>query len=564
METQHSPAKFRCTGTAKRPAGKHWLTTYGSAIPAEIDPDAHASVTDMLVEAMQRFADKPAFRCFGQTLTYADTDRLSRNFAAYLQNRLGVRKGDRIAVMLPNIPAFPLAMLGIVRAGAVQVNVNPLYTPRELEHQLNDAGVETVVIFSGVSATLAEIINKTAVKHVITASPGDGTAVKLPGPAVDPRLTDTISFADALQQGSDLKFTPVRLSGDDLLFLQYTGGTTGLSKGAALSHRNLVANTEQFKAFVQPQVRRPGEEVVVTALPLYHVFALMVNFISYYSLGAENWLVPNPRDMDSFVGILGEARCTVFTGVNTLFGGLVMHPKIGEVDFTTLRVAIGGGASVHPATSAKWKALTGADILEGYGLSETSPILTLNPMRAEPFTATVGLPMPSTDIKLLDENDNEALLGEAGEICAKGPQVMKGYWQKPDANTAAFTPDGYFRTGDIGVFDAKGYLKIVDRKKDMIIVSGFNVYPNEVEAVAAACAGVAECACVGRPDEKTGEAVGLFVAKAPGASLSEADLMAHCRRELAAYKVPKDVRFLEALPKSTVGKILRRDLRGQA
>jgi long-chain acyl-CoA synthetase len=521
-------------------------------------------VTDMLVDAMQRFADKPAFRCFGQTLTYADTDRLSGNFAAYLQNRLGVRKGERIAVMLPNIPAFPLAMLGIVRAGAVQVNVNPLYTPRELEHQLNDAGVETIVIFSGVSATLAEIINKTAVKHVITASPGDGTAAKLPGPAVDPRLADTISFTDALQQGADLKFTPVRLSGDDLLFLQYTGGTTGLCKGAALSHRNLVANTEQFKAFVQPHVRRPGEEVVVTALPLYHVFALMVNFISYYSLGAENWLVPNPRDMDSFVGILREARCTVFTGVNTLFGGLVMHPKIGEVDFTTMRVAIGGGASVHPATSAKWKALTGADILEGYGLSETSPILTLNPMRAEPFTATVGLPMPSTDIKLLDENDNEAPLGEAGEICAKGPQVMRGYWQKPDANVAAFTPDGYFRTGDIGVFDEKGYLKIVDRKKDMIIVSGFNVYPNEVEAIAAACAGVAECACVGRPDDKTGEAVRLFVTKAPGANLCEADLIAHCRRELAAYKVPKDVRFLDALPKSAVGKILRRDLRGQA
>jgi long-chain acyl-CoA synthetase len=564
MELQYSPAKFRCTETAERPAGKHWLTTYGSAIAAEIDPDAHASVTHMLVEAMQRFADRPAFRCFGQTLTYADTDRLSRNFAAYLQNRLDVCKGDRIAVMLPNIPAFPLAMLGIVRAGAVQVNVNPLYTPRELEHQLNDAGVETIVIFSGVSATLAEIINKTAVKHVIVASVGDGTAAKLPGPAVDARLADTVGFADALQQGADLKFTPVRLSGDDLLFLQYTGGTTGLSKGAALSHRNLVANTEQFKAFVQPHVRRPGEEVVVTALPLYHVFALMVNFISYYSLGAENWLVPNPRDMDSFVDILREARCTVFTGVNTLFGGLVMHPKIGEVDFTTLRVAIGGGASVHPATSAKWKALTGADILEGYGLSETSPILTLNPMRAEPFTAMVGLPLPSTDIKLLDENDTEAPLGEAGEICAKGPQVMQGYWQKSDANAAAFTPDGYFRTGDIGVFDEKGYLKIVDRKKDMIIVSGFNVYPNEVEAVAAACAGVAECACVGRPDDKTGEAVRLFVARAPGASLTEDDLIAHCRRELAAYKVPKDVRFLDALPKSTVGKILRRDLRDQA
>jgi long-chain acyl-CoA synthetase len=516
----------------------------------------------MLEAAMRRFADKPAFRCFGQTLSYADTDRLSRNFAAYLQVRLRVRKGERIAVMLPNLPAFPLAMLGIVRAGAVQVNVNPLYTPRELEHQLNDAGVEVIVIFRGVSATLAEVIDKTAVKHVISVGLSDGTGVDLASPAVDARITDSVAFADVLADGATLAFTPVPLSGDDLLFLQYTGGTTGLSKGAALSHRNLVANTEQFKAFMTPDARRPGEEVVVTALPLYHIFALMVNFISYYSIGAENWLVPNPRDMDGFVGILRQARCTVFTGVNTLYGGLLMHPKITEVDFSRLRAAIGGGAAVLPTTSAKWKALTGTDILEGYGLSETSPILTLNPMTSDPFSGTVGLPFPSTDIKLLDDSDCEAVLGQPGEICAKGPQVMKGYWQKPQANAAAFTADGYFRTGDIGVFDEKGFLKIVDRKKDMIIVSGFNVYPNEVEAVAAACNGIAECACVGRPDEKTGEAVRLFVAKAPGASLTEADVIAHCRRELAAYKVPKEVRFLDALPKSAVGKILRKDLRG--
>src|SRR5262252_5494719 len=303
MELQHSPANVGCTGTAKRPAGKHWLASYGSAIPAEIDPDAHASVTDMLVDAMQRFADKPAFRCFGQTLTYADTDRLSRNFAAYLQNALGVRKGDRIAVMLPNIPAFPLAMLGIIRTGAVQVNVNPLYTPRELEHQLNDAGVETIVIFSGVSATLAEIIGKTAVTQVISVGLGDGTGAALASPPVDPRLPNVVAFSDALAQGADLAFTPVALNADDLLFLQYTGGTTGLSKGAALSHGNLVANTEQLKAFV-PDALRPGQEVVVTALPLYHIFALMVNFITYFSIGAENWLVPNPRDMDSFCDTL--------------------------------------------------------------------------------------------------------------------------------------------------------------------------------------------------------------------------------------------------------------------
>ena len=544
-------------------ASKHWLAAYGGRIPAEINPDAYSSVLEMFEAAMKGYADKPAFRCFGQTLTFADTDRLSRNFAAYLQREFGVRKGDRIAVMLPNIPAFPLAMMGIVRAGAVQVNVNPLYTPRELEYQLNDAGVEIIVIFSGVSGTLAEIIDKTPVKRVICVGLGDGTGAAIPSPAVDVRLKEVIAFSDALIEGADLAFTPAPVSGDDLLFLQYTGGTTGLSKGAALSHRNLVANTEQFKAFV-PDALRPGQEIVVTALPLYHIFALMVNFITYFSIGAENWLVPNPRDMDGFVEILGKSRLSVFTGVNTLFGALTMHPKINEVDFSTLRVAIGGGATVLPTTSQKWKALTGKDILEGYGLSETSPILTLNPMTGTSFSATVGLPFPSTDIKLLDADDREAAIGEAGEICAKGPQVMNGYWQKPDANAAAFTADGYLRTGDIGVFDAKGFLKIVDRKKDMIIVSGFNVYPNEVEAVAAGCAGVAECACVGRPDEKTGETVRLFVAKAPGATLCEQDVVAHCRRELAAYKVPKEVRFLDTLPKSNVGKILRKDLRALA
>jgi long-chain acyl-CoA synthetase len=541
---------------------KHWIAAYGDKIPCEIDANAHASVLELLEGAIRRYADKPAFRCFGQTLTYADTDRLSRDFAAYLQRKLRVKKGDRVAVMLPNIPAFPIAMIGIVRAGAVQVNVNPLYTPRELEHQLKDAGAETVVIFDGVSSTLAEIIGETPVRQVISVAPGDATAAVLPAPAVDARLMNVTSFAEALAQGAALKFTPVPLTSDDLLFLQYTGGTTGLSKGAALSHRNLVANTEQFKAFMGDALR-PGEDAIVTALPLYHIFALMMNLISFYSIGAENWLVPNARDIDSLVETLRQARPTAFTGVNTLFGALVMHPKIAEVDFSRLRVTIGGGAAVLPTTSAKWKALTGKDIREGYGLSETSPVLTLNPdSTSGGFSATVGLPLPSTDIKLLDDDDNEAPVGEPGEICAKGPQVMRGYWQKPEANAEAFTADGYFRTGDIGVFDDKGFLKIVDRKKDMIIVSGFNVFPNEVEAVAAACSGVAECACVGRPDDKTGEAVRLFVAKAPGVSLTEADLIAHCRRQLSAYKVPKEVRFLEALPKSNVGKILRKDLRG--
>ena len=539
---------------------RHWLTSYGKRIPTEINPDAYGSVLEMLESAMTRYAENPAFRCFGQTLTYADTDRLSRAFAAFLQHRLGIKKGDRIAVMLPNLPAFPLAMLGIIRAGAIQVNVNPLYTPRELEHQLADSGAKAIVVFNGVSATLAEIIGHTEIEHVITVNPGDGTDATLPGLPADTRLADAVAFADALAQGAGLPWSSPSLNGDDILFLQYTGGTTGLSKGAALTHRNLVANTEKFKAFT-PDALRPGQEIVVTALPLYHIFALMVNFITYFSIGAENWLVPNPREMGSFVETLKQARCTVFTGVNTLFSGLLMQPNIGEVDFSNLRVAIGGGAAVLPVTSQKWKKLTGRNILEGYGLSETSPVLTLNPMTGDGFSGTVGLPLPSTDIKLLGEDDAPVALGEAGEICARGPQVMKGYWQKPDANAQAFTKDGYFRTGDVGVFDPRGYLKIVDRKKDMIIVSGFNVYPNEVEAVAAACSGVAECACIGRPDEKTGEAIALFVSRAPGATITEADVIAHCRRELTAYKVPKEVRFLEALPKSNVGKILRKDLR---
>jgi long-chain acyl-CoA synthetase len=539
---------------------RHWTTSYGARIPAEIDPDAYLSVLEMLEAAMKRYADKPAFRCFGETLTYADTDRLSRDFAGYLQSKIGIKKGDRVAVMLPNIPAFPLAMLGIIRTGAIQVNVNPLYTARELEHQLNDAGARAIVVFAGVSPTLAEIIGHTGIEKVITVALGDGTAAAPASPAVDARLKDAIAFTDALAQGADLPLSTPDLDGEDILFLQYTGGTTGLSKGAALSHRNLVANTEQFKAFML-DAQRPGEEIVVTALPLYHIFALMVNFITYFSIGAENWLVPNPRDMAGFVETLKQARCTVFTGVNTLFSGLVAQPNIAEVDFSRLRVAIGGGAAVLPTTSEKWKTLTGRDILEGYGLSETSPILSLNPMTADGFSGTVGLPMPSTDIKLLGEDDASVALGEAGEICAKGPQVMRGYWQKSEANAAAFTADGYFRTGDVGVFDERGYLKIVDRKKDMIIVSGFNVYPNEVEAVAAACAGVAECACVGRPDEKTGEAIVLFVARLPGAELTDAEVIAHCRRQLTAYKIPKEVRFLDALPKSNVGKILRKDLR---
>jgi long-chain acyl-CoA synthetase len=541
---------------------RHWQASYGS-IPKEVNPDAYRSVVDLLDQAMKRFSDKPAFRCAGQTLSYAQVDKLSRDFAAYLQSKLGVTRGDRIAVMAPNLLAFPIAFLGIVRAGAAQVNVNPLYTPRELEHQLNDAGVETIVVFSGVSGTVAEVMAKTQVKTVITTGIGDGSGVQIPSPPVDARLAGSATLAQALQEGAKLPFKPVELSGGDLLFLQYTGGTTGLSKGASLSHRNLIANVEQFKSFM-PDNLRAGQEVIVTAIPLYHIFALMVNFITYFSVGADNWLVPNPRDFDNFIDTMKKARPSVFMGVNTLYAGLVAHPRSKEIDWSNLKLAGGGGAAVIRAVSDKWLALTGTFIREGFGLSETSPVLTFNPAAVQSFNGTTGLPLPSTDIKLLDDDGKEVDIGERGEIVAKGPQVMSGYWQKPEANASAFTSDGYFRTGDIGVFDAKGFLKIVDRKKDMIIVSGFNVFPNEIEEVATGCPGVAECACVGVSDAKTGEAVKLFIVKRPGASLTEADVIAHCRKELTGYKVPKIVRFAESLPKSAVGKILRRELRDVA
>jgi long-chain acyl-CoA synthetase len=528
---------------------RHWIKSYGE-IPAEIDADRYASVVELLTNAMKRHSDRPAFSAYGQTLSYRDVDRLSLAFAAYLQSRLGVKKGDRVAVMLPNLLAFPIALLGILRAAAIQVNVNPLYTARELEHQLNDAGVETIVIFNGSTPTLSEIKSRTGIRNVITVGTGDGSGATLPSPTVDARLADAVSLTEALAQGGGMPLSPVPLAGSDLLFLQYTGGTTGVSKGAALSHRNLVANTEQFKA-IMPLAVQDGCEVLVTAIPLYHIFALMIS-LTYFSVGAENWLVANPRDMDGFVDVLRRARPTVMMGVNTLYGALVAHPKLGEVDWSRLKIAVGGGAAVV------------GFIREGYGLSETSPILSFNPAYITDFTGTTGLPLPSTDIKLLADDDTEVRLGEAGEICVKGPQVMAGYWQQPDANATAFTSDGYFRTGDVGVFDDQGFLRIVDRKKDMVLVSGFNVYPNEVEAVAAHCKGVAESACVGVADAKTGEAVLLVVVKTPNAELTEAEVIAHCRAGLAAYKVPKIVRFVDSLPKSNVGKILRRELRKTA
>jgi long-chain acyl-CoA synthetase len=538
---------------------KPWTKTYGPGVPLEIDADAYPSTIALFDRAVAAFGDHPAFECFGRMMTYTEVDRASRAFAAWLQKKLGVKRGDRIALMVPNVFAFPVAMLGIHRAGAAQVNVNPLYTPHELQHQLKDAGAAIIVMFTGSTATLAEIVADTPVKTIITVELGDAAGLAIPSPPQDPRLTSTVRFADALTQGAQLDLEPVDLTGDDVLFFQYTGGTTGLSKGAVLVHRNLVANTEQFKAHMSEAVE-PGKEVVVLALPLYHIFGLMI-MLAYVSVGAKIILIPNPRDMNAFCGAIKTARFSVIPGVNTLFQGLAAAPSFKDVDLSNYKVAIGGGAAVIKATSERWKELTGKHIKEGYGLSETSPILCVNPMSVTGFTETCGLPVPSTDIKLIDDVGNEVPEGEAGEICAKGPQVMRGYWNNDTANAAAFTPDGYFKTGDVGIFTAGGFLKIVDRKKDMVIVSGFNVYPNEVEAVVTACHGVAECACIGVPDSKTGEAMRVYVVKAPFANITPEMIIAHCRKDLAAYKVPKQIHFVDALPKSNVGKILRRDLR---
>ncbi|MEL6646614.1 MAG: AMP-binding protein [Pseudomonadota bacterium] len=536
-----------------------WIRSYDKGVPATIDTEAYPSVVALLENAAKRFADLPAFECFGAQMTYAQLNEKSRAVAAYLQTKMGVKRGDRVALMCPNIFAFPVAMMGILRAGATQVNVNPLYTPRELSHQLNDAGVETIMLFSGSTPTLAAILVDTPIKTVVTIDLGDAMGLPMPTPTVDANIPNPIRFADVLAEGEKMDFNPVDLTGDDTLFFQYTGGTTGLSKGAVLTHRNLIANSEQFRAYL-PDASEPGKEIVVGALPLYHIFGLTLSLV-YLAIGAKIILIPNPRDMDSFVAAIKDAKFSIMAGVNTLFAGLCTHPEFKSADFSNYKVAIGGGAAVLEATSEAWKAITGHHIKEGYGLSETSPILCINPMSVTHFTGACGLPVSSTDIKLLDDNDQEVSIGERGEICAAGPQIMRGYWNRNDANDEVFTVDGYFRTGDIGVFDEAGYLRIVDRKKDMILVSGFNVYPNEIEAVVQACPGVAENACIGMAHEKTGEAPHVFIVKAANAQLSEADIVAHCRQGLAAYKVPQRITFLEALPKSNVGKILRRELR---
>ncbi len=544
---------------------KPWFTNYPENVAHTVDLSRYSSLTDLLQQTTAKYQKNTAYSNFGAELTFEQVDELSRDFAAYLQNKLNVVKNDRVALMCPNTLCFPIAMWGIIRVGGVQVNVNPMYTPRELEHQLNDAQVDTIIIFSPSTEMLAEIIDNTGIKHIITVDLDDLINKGLPCAEVDKRLTHTISFTEALEQGKNLGLNEPVLCQDDLLFLQYTGGTTGLSKGAMLSHGNLIANILQYKEFAKAHIDY-GNDVVITAIPMYHIFALMANTLSYFSFGAKNVLVTNPRDMPSFVEVWKNTPATMFTGVNTLYNGLLHTPGFEEVDFSSLKLCIGGGAAVQQAVADKWRQVTGVKLQEGYGLSETSPILTLNFGSVEHTDDVpgIGVPVPNTDISIRDEMGNSVEQGQSGELCAKGPQVMSGYWNNVAATTECMTHDGYFKTGDVALLDEHGFFHIVDRIKDMINVSGFNVYPNEIEAEVAKMPGILESACIGVDDEKTGEAVKLFVVTdkdSEDANITENDVINFCRQGLTAYKAPKHVVFIDEIPKSSVGKLLRRELR---
>jgi long-chain acyl-CoA synthetase len=544
-----------------------WFKNYPKNVAHQIDLDKAHSLLDLFNQSVERYHDKIAFSNFGAELSFSDVDRLSNDFAAYLQSKLKISKGDHVALMSPNILSFPVAMWGIIKVGGVQVNVNPLYTSKELQHQLNDAQVKTIIIFSPSTKVLADIVDNTQVTNVIVIELDDLVAKGLPNTPVDKRLKKTIHFLEVLKQGQAMAFNSVELCAKDLLFLQYTGGTTGLSKGAMLSHGNIVANVLQYQEFAKDKVMH-GNEVVITAIPMYHIFALTANALCYFFFGAKNILVTNPRDMVSFVKVWQDNKATFFTGVNTLFNGLLHTPGFDRVDFSDLKLTIGGGAAVQAAVAKKWQQVTGNQLNEGYGLSETSPILTLNfgdRSHTEGFyIAGVGSAIPSTDISIRDDNGLAVKPGQAGELCAKGPQIMLGYWNNEEATVDAMTMDGYFKTGDVALLDEHGFFHIVDRKKDMIIVSGFNVYPNEIEAEIAHMPGVLESACIGIEDQKTGEAVKVFAVKESneqGQGITENAIIDFCRQSLAGYKVPKEVEFIDELPKSSVGKILRRELK---
>jgi long-chain acyl-CoA synthetase len=550
---------------------KIWLKRYPKGIPAEIDPDQYRSIVDIFEQSCKKFGHKPAFNNMGCSLTFEELDEKTRDFAAYLQNELKLQKGERVAIMMPNLLQYPIALFGILRAGLVVVNVNPLYTPRELQHQLSDSGATTIVIVANFAHVLAEIIEKTPVKHVIITELGDllpfpksfivNFAVKYVKKMVPSyHLPNAVNMYLALSRGRKLPFEPVEVTGEDLAFLQYTGGTTGVAKGAMLTHRNLIANMLQVYTYIISKVRE-GEEVLISALPLYHIFCLTVNALIFLKLGGNNILITNPRDIPGFVKELSRWKFTAITGVNTLFNALAHDPGFAKLDFSALHLTVGGGMAVQQAVAKKWKEVTNNPILEGYGLTEASPVVTFNPMDLKEFNGSIGLPLPSTEVSLRNDEDKEVGIGERGELCIRGPQVMRGYWQRPEETAKMLTEDGWLRTGDIAVIDDEGFVRIVDRKKDMILVSGFNVFPNEVEEVVAHCPGVLEVACIGIPDEKSGEAVKIFVVAKSGVTLTVKEIMDYCKKNLTGYKMPKQVEFRNELPKSNVGKILRRELR---
>ncbi len=549
---------------------KIWLQSYQEGVPAEVDLGEFQSLGEMFQNSVTLYRDRVVFINMGAEMTYGELDALSRDFAAYLQTSLKLQKGDRVAIMMPNVLQYPVCMLGALRAGCVVVNCNPLYTPRELEHQLKDSGAETIVVLENFAHTLAHVIAQTSIKNVVIARMGDllGFAkgalvnfvvkhVKKMVPAW--RIPAAVDFGRAISQGAASGFTPVSVTQDDLAYLQYTGGTTGLSKGAMLTHGNILANLSQAHAWIKAELKE-GEELVVTALPLYHIFALTANCFLFMRIGARNLLITNPRDLKSFVSDLAKYPFTVILGVNSLFNLLLNNEAFKTLDFSTLKITLGGGMAVQSSIAEKWKRLTGVPLIEAYGLTETSPAAVINPLNNSEYTGAIGLPISSTDVAIRNDDGIDVPLGERGELCIRGPQVMKAYYHRPEETANVMMPDGFLRTGDIVVMDEKGYIKIVDRKKDMILVSGFNVYPNEVEEVVAMHPGVLEVASVGVATEGAGEVVKIFVVK-KDESLTAEQLIAHCRANLTGYKVPRQVEFRKDLPKSNVGKILRRELR---
>ncbi|BBB61681.1 long-chain-fatty-acid-CoA ligase [Undibacterium sp. KW1] len=554
---------------------KFWLQSYPQGVPAEIDYTQYTSLVHLLEESFQKYADRKAYVCMDKYLSYAEVDDLSKEFGAWLQNR-GLEKGARVAIMMPNILQYPVVIAAVLRAGYTAVNVNPLYTPRELEHQLNDSGAEAIIILENFATTLQQVLNKTRIKHVVVTSMGDlmggvkGMVVNFAVRHIKKMVPEfslptAISFKQALADGSRLQLQAVKLTHDDIAFLQYTGGTTGVSKGAVLTHRNVTANVLQNEAWAQPALNKaPRVEAmtIVCALPLYHIFALTSCYLMGMRLGGMNILIPNPRDIPGLVKTLSQHQISMLPAVNTLYNGLLNNADFAKLDFSLLKACNGGGTAVQPAVAERWKKVTGCAIIEGYGMSETSPVATCNPADSDDFSGTIGLPLPSTEIAILDDHGNRVPLGESGEIAIRGPQVMQGYWNRADETAKVMTADGFFKSGDIGIMEANGFIRVVDRKKDMILVSGFNVYPNEIEGVVASHPGVLECACVGVPDDNSGEAVKLYVVK-KDAKLTDEILMSYCKEQLTSYKKPKYIEFRTELPKSNVGKILRRELRDE-